>query len=414
MACGIAQADGPLLKETFPRLMGMNIGSNDFRDQSYQEEISRLDVVILGFSPGWSSQWRTTVRDTVRAIKKRNPRILVGAYTILDESLDDVGASVAERDKYVKLNHEGWWLRNAAGRKVQWTSEFHTWAINITEWTKPDSQGHRYPQWLAERDYRMFFGPVPELDIWYLDNVNYRPRVTADWNLDGHDDDPSDPVIAKAYREGHRRHWDAVRALAPTRLLLGNADNDLGYDEYRNQLGGVFFEALMGKSWSLETRAGWEKTMQRYFSGLENTAPPHLVGFNVWGDPKNYRFFRYAYASCLMGDGYFSFTDKNKPYSSVPWFDEYSIDLGKAIDPPQKVAWYKGVYKRAFEKGVVIVNPTSHNIKIDLSEPLYLLAGRQDKDVNNGARVSRLTLHAKDGLILSRHPMTPKIYRSSG
>jgi hypothetical protein len=401
---GIAREAGPLFKDTFPRLMGMNIGARQYKDQHYLQEMARLDIVILGFAPKSSKQ---AVRDTVRVIKKLNPHILIGQYTMLDEAYDYLDKGGADKDKYYKLHREGWWLRNAAGKKVQWTKEYNTWLVNITDWTKPDNHGRRYPQWLAEHDYRMYFQPVPEFDIWYLDGVNYRPRVFADWNLDGHDDDPNNPVIVEAYRKGHRAHWDAVKALAPERLLLGNADNDLGYNEYRNQLGGVFFEALMGKSWSIETWAGWKKMMQRYFAGLDNTTQPHLVGFNVWGNTDDYRFFRYAFASCLMGDGYFSFTDVNKPYSSVPWFDEYSVDLGKAINPPQKDAWYMGVYKRVFEKGVALVNPTTRNVDIDLGEPYYLISGAQDKQVNNGKRVTKLTIHPKDGIILSRSPVLP-------
>jgi hypothetical protein len=38
---------------TFPRLMGMNIGAKNYDDASYQKELSRLDVVILGFYKGW-------------------------------------------------------------------------------------------------------------------------------------------------------------------------------------------------------------------------------------------------------------------------------------------------------------------------------------------------------------------------
>jgi hypothetical protein len=38
---------------TFPRLMGMNIGAKNYDDADYQKELSRLDVVILGFYKGW-------------------------------------------------------------------------------------------------------------------------------------------------------------------------------------------------------------------------------------------------------------------------------------------------------------------------------------------------------------------------
>jgi hypothetical protein len=413
IACNISWAAAPVLKESFPRLMGMNIGAKNYHDKRYQEEMSRLDIVILGFYPGWGPQPGASVQDVVLAIKQRNPHILVGQYTVLDEAYDNLDINIADKDKYFKLKKEAWWLRNSAGRKLQWTDENNAWMINITEWAKPDGEGRRYPEWLADRDYRMYFAPVPEFDIWYFDNINYGPRVVADWDLDGRDDDKSNPVIEAAYRRGHRAQWDSVRRLAPTRLLLGNTDNDLSYPEFVQALNGAFLEGIMGLKWSIETWGGWYKAMDRYWAAVKNTALPHLVGFNVWGDPEDYRFFRYAYASCLMGDGYFSFTDKNKVYSSVPWFDEYSIDLGNAIDPPQKVAGQNGIYKRAFKNGMAIVNPTTRAAEVDFSEPLYLLAGIQDKHVNNGKRVLKLTIDPKDGLILSRYPVVPRIYKSS-
>lgn len=115
---------------------------------------------------------KVSVRDTVRAIKKCNPHILIGQYSNPVEAYDDLNKYVADKDKYFKLYRVAWWLRNAAGRKIQWTSENDAWMINITEWAKTDSQGRRYPQWLAERDYRMYREPVPEFDIWYFENLN--------------------------------------------------------------------------------------------------------------------------------------------------------------------------------------------------------------------------------------------------
>ena len=35
------------------RLLGMNIGAKNYDDTAYQTQLARLDVVILGFYPGW-------------------------------------------------------------------------------------------------------------------------------------------------------------------------------------------------------------------------------------------------------------------------------------------------------------------------------------------------------------------------
>jgi len=124
--------------------------------------------------------------------------------------------------------------------------------------------------------------------------------------------------------------------------------------------------------------------MQRYRAVLANTRGPRLVGFNVHGDPKDARFFRYAYASCLLADGYFTFTDRSKGYGSVPWFKEYDIELGKATSPPPAAPWREGVWRRDFERGVALVNPTGSAKTVEL-EP-----GR------------RLRLETKDGIVLAR------------
>lgn len=158
----------------------------------------------------------------------------------------------------------------------------------------------------------------------------------------------------------------------------------------------------MGLSWSLETRVGWGRMMERYRAVLRNTRPPKIVGFNVHGSLADYRFFRYAYASCLLDDGYFSFTDKSREYSSVPWFDEYNHKLGSALSAPPTVPWSREVWRRDFQFGIVLVNPAGSAQTVRLEPGLHRLSGYQDPVVNNGSPVGEVTLEAKDGLVLGR------------
>lgn len=399
-------AGGGAATATFPRLIGMNIGVKNYQDASYQKDLSRLDVVILGFYKGWNPSGYApnatlAIQKAVRAIKAQNPRILVGQYTILNEAYDEPNdtATVDLRDK---LYANKWWLLNAAGQKVQWTSRFSAWDINYTTWTRPDADGQRWPQWLAERNYATFFRDIPGFDIVYFDNVMTPPRIRADWNLDGRDDDPRSPSILAAHHAGHLAHWNHIRKLHPKALLMGNPDNDLANAEWRNQLNGAFLEAIMGESWSVETWGGWPKMMERYRAVLANTRPPKIVGFNAWGAPDDYRFFRYAYTSCLLDDGYFSFTDKSRGYSSVPWFDEYNHKLGNALSGPPSAAWSQGVWRRDFQHGIVLVNPTTVTRIVTVESGLRRLAGSQDPAVNNGSAVSQVILGPKDGIVLAR------------
>jgi hypothetical protein len=393
----------PRLKETYPRLMGMNIGLKKYDDPQYQRDLSRLDVVILGFYPYWKPRGtgKEPMRDVVKQIKKLNPNILVGQYTVLNEAYDNLGANIAEKDKYFKLYKEGWWLTDASGHKVQWTSQFNTWEVNFTKWAPPDSDGKRWPEWLAERDFRMYFSKVPEFDIWYFDNVLAVQRIKrADWDRDGKDERGDDPRVAQACREGHLSEWRTARRLAPQLMQLGNADNDLSSPEFKGQLEGAFLEGAMGWTWSLEKQVGWQKMMKRYRDLMANTAPPHMVGFNVAGASNDYRLFRYGFTSCLLDDGYFSYTDKQKGYSSVPWFDEYEVDLGRAVDPPVVAPWQKGVYRRLFEKGMVLVNPSDSEVTVTVEQGYREIAGRQDPKINHGRPVTAVTIGPKDGIVL--------------
>lgn len=391
---------------SFPRLMGMNIGTKNYEDAGYQRDISRLDVVILGFyrgwrPPGYAANSTLAMRKAVRAIKARNPGILVGQYTIFSEAYDDPNdpATVDLRDK---LHANQWWLLNAAGQKVQWTAQFSTWEINFTNWTRPDADGRRWPEWLAERNHAAYFRDIPEFDIVFLDGVNAPLRVTADWDLDKVDDNRNSPIILAAHYAGHLAHWNRLRALAPNALLVGNTDNDLANAQWRNQLNGGFLEGLMGESWSIETWAGWDAMMQRYRAVLQNTRQPKIVGFNVSGAVDDFRFFRYGYTSCLLDDGYFSFTDKSRGYSSVAWFDEYEYKLGNALSAPPTAAWSQGIWRRDFQNGVVLLNPTTDPRTVNVEPGLRRLAGRQDPVVNNGSAVGQLTLQPKDGIVLRR------------
>ena len=388
----------------YPRLLGMNIGAKNYGDATYQPQLARLDAVILGFYPGWGQGTGSNpIRQVVQALKRINPKLLVGQYTIVTEAYERTGAKDADRDKTVVLDQQGWWLKTADGRKVQWTDVYGAWDVNITEWTKPDGMRRRYPEWLADRDYKTYFLAVPEFDIWFFDGVSERPYTkVADWTVDRVNDSNADPRIAAAFRRGHAREWSRARSVSSRLTLMGNVDNDLSFTEYAGRLQGAFLEALMGKPWSLESWGGWDKMMARYRGALKNVSSPRIVGFNIWGDPADYRLARYGLTSCLLEDAYFSFTDKVRGYSSVPWFDEYDVNLGKPTEVPQRIAWRDGVYRRLFEKGMILVNPTGQTRTVDLPSGYRRIVGRQDAVTNNGQVAGRVVLPPKDGLVLVR------------
>jgi hypothetical protein len=384
---------------SFPRLMGMNIGAKNYDDPNYQRQLARLDLVILGFYKGWQPGYG--IDQVVRNLKELSgAKIIIGQYTLLNESVDNP-RNMANLDVQTKLDEMNWWARKADGTRVQWTTVYRTWDINFTAGSKADANGLRYPQWLAERDDRVLFKPVP-FDLWYCDNVFGKPRVTADWDGDGQDDSPKTPSVAATYRAGHHAEWDHIRKIHPGLPLMGNADSDLSEPEYAGQLEGAFLEGLMGKTWSIERHAGWAAAMRRYRDALANTRTPHLVGFNVHGATSDFRFFRYAFTSCLLDDGYFCFTASDKEYSSVAWFDEFDFKLGAAVSKPPTAEWKNGIWRRDFEHGVALVNPSKQPVTIELEPGFVRLKSAQAPTVNNGNPATSVLLEPKDGIILRR------------
>lgn len=386
----------------FPRLLGMNIGKKHYDDPAYQADLAKLDVLIVGFYPGWNPrQEADPIGSFLRNLKRMNPAIKIGQYTILNETYDDPSV-VPNADVIEAVTKNNWWLRNAAGEKVQWTPKYRTWEINNTEWAPTNAQGQRYPEWRAERDHRVFFEPHPEFDLWYVDNVMWRPRVTGDWDSDGTNDDRNDPRIQAAYRAGMARHWDAIRRLQPSLPIMGNTDSDLSTPEFRQKLDAAFLEGWMGKAWSIEQQKDWSAAMALYRTTLANLRSGGMVSVNVHGAENDYRFLRYAFASCLMDDGYFSFSENTVGYSSVSWFDEFDIALGRAQTPPPQTAWQHGVWRRDFDGGIALVNPTDAPVTVTLEPGFKKFAGKQDAETNDGRPVTELTLPKKDGIILVR------------
>ncbi len=390
-----APIDPPAFQPGFPRLMGMNIGAKNYDQPDYQAALARYQVVVLGFYPGWRQGGRSLdpIGDAVRAIKARNPSVLIAQYSNLTETPRD-GSDLA-----AKVDSENWWLRDSRGRLVQWTNAFAAYEINTTEWAKPDQAGLRYAEWRVERDYK-YFHVRPEFDIWYLDNGATKPLVReADWDGSGRNARNDDPRIAAAYRRGNARGWEHIRKVQPGALLIGNAD-DLSSPEYWGKLNGAFMEAVMGKSWSMESWAGWDKVMERYRLTMRDVVAPKLVGFNVVGRADDYRLMRYGLASCLMDDGYFAYSTLENQFGTAPWFDEFDADLGQPIDPAQVAPWRDEVYRRRFERGMVLLNPTKAAVSVDVPPGYRRLLGKQEPTLNTGLAVSRLTIGAKDGVIL--------------
>lgn len=415
---------GQTLKSTYPRIGAYEIaGTKETVKPAYRQTMAKHDIVILGMWRGWSGQDAETnaqldMRDVVVDIKRRaaqmgNNSILIGKYTMYMESGSDPGEGVSSSERFQKLSSEvgpgyrtnnDWWARNSLGQN---TSSYRgNWNTNITEFVTRDSNGDTWPEWAAKYDYENFFRNVPELDVWFIDNWFYRARVKADWDGDGQNDDRNSDVVKRYYRKGLLNALRRARQLAPNMIFMGNVDGEpqiregmLSEPEYKGQVSALY-EAAIGKSYSQETWGSWETMMEQYQTTLQN-ARNRLLIMTVHGEATDYKLMRYGLASCLLDDGYYYYTTYDTEYRSALWFDEYDVELGRAIDPPQFSAWKNGVYRRRFENGLVLVNPKGNGSQtVDLEPGYRRITGTQDLAINNGQPVSSLFIPERDGIIL--------------
>jgi hypothetical protein len=206
-------------------------------------------------------------------------------------------------------------------------------------------------------------------------------------------------------QEALRKYTLQMKSLMPGKLQIANVADWGGQETTLNELVGVFdgglLEHALGNSASPEVWGGWGELMRFYRKTRDALGGSRMMIFNQEGSPNNYRDFRYGFATCLLDDGYYFFSPGN--FHDIVWFDEFDADLGRAISPPSTSAWRSGVYRRDYEKGIVLVNPKGNAAAdLELEADFRRIAGSQDPATNSGQITRRVRLQERDGLVLLR------------
>jgi putative glycosyl hydrolase-like family 15 (GHL15) protein len=410
-------------KPPFPRLAGVNNGApHNYDEPAYQAKLAKLNLSVLGIWTGWEDGSDMTMEQVVRNIKAINPDSKVFLY---ENSMEVADGNPAAAYVFNKNTQMKWWAYPQGTAGTALLSEFGkqeakpNYQVNTTLFTPKDSSGYQQWEWHARWVVQQFYKPNPSIDGFFEDNVFWRPRVDADWNRDGVIDSKTSPLAGKWLREAYRKRFELLHNLMPGKLMIGNiADwgrSNAVLTELEQTLNGGVMEGILGAEYSVESWSTWAEMMRWYRKTMAAVAPPKLVVFHQIGAATDYKALRYGLASCLLDDGYFAFTERGKGYTGVAWFDEYDSKLGQAVMPPATTAWQKGVYRRDFENGIVLVNPKGNGPQeVTLEEDFKRLSGKQDPTVNNGALTRKLVLQDRDGIILKRTkpvaaPTAPKL-----
>jgi hypothetical protein len=332
-----------------------------------------------------------------------------------------------------------WWKRTTSGNHIPGFTA-GKYQINVTLQTKPDKSGLQWPQWFARYwnaapgDAGSWVAPAgyPKgrglregawdgvfLDDQYLSKGVFAPS-NADYNNDRLNDPPQDLRTVHWVADGHAAVVSEWRKLQPSRLVLGNIGGISSGSEKNSSLlervhdGGMLQDLTRYDGFP----GGWPVMMKAYRRALSLTDSPKIVVFhNKISDLLNdnpdmgvYQANRYGLTSTLMDNGYYAVM---APGQTRPEYDEFYGGkthsasklgyLGFPKSPPQTSPWSQGVFRREFDKGLVLVNPKGNGTRtVSVGSGWRRIDGSQDPKHNNGQSTTSVTLKEQDGIILLR------------
>jgi Hypothetical glycosyl hydrolase family 15 len=338
-------------------------------------------------------------QDRLRALKRANPWLKVLVYKNLAFASKSTAwtGEVASGVRYGEADrdHPDWFLLNTSGQR------FSSWSY---EWNVAMDVGNRGYQ------DRWADNVISELrsegwDGVFMDDVNttfkyhYEVKRIAKY--------PDDASYSAATRSALASIAPRVRASG--KLVVANigswSENYSTGIDWLRYLDGAMDEMFVkwgehpGKGyspWSWHTQVNELRETERQgkdFLGITHSATDDA------------RAARYGYATMLLASNGRSSFALAQDYSAETWFPEYDYDLGAPLGPAKRDS--DGVYRRSFQRGLVLVNPT------DSAKRVSFGGGYHGSGL---ARAGGAELKPTSGLILKGHrgrggsgPATPTV-----
>jgi len=294
------------------------------------------------------------------------------------------------------------------------------------------------PEYLSERVLAtglvdgIFYDWVNESVSW-LNHRSDNPNGPID--LDGDGRAESDEELDALWVAGMTDLLRNSRDVFPPGSLVAGNGGWVFDDQYAGVLNGRMVEDFLGGE---EYGYDWFVVMRGHYLMDRVSVEPKISLVMANGTEDDFRRMRFALASVLMFDGYFCYTNSNAdpaPYLSTWWYDEYAVDLttGRAVkdleargylgrplskaynvtDPSEHLGQMlaagdrrasREVWRRDFENGIVLVNPSGAAVTVDLGGQYRKIAGQYDPAFNNGEALTGITLDPRSGAVLLTVP----------
>ncbi|MFA5995844.1 MAG: putative glycoside hydrolase [Patescibacteria group bacterium] len=354
------------------------------------EQLAKWDVLVFGM------QLQDSSAEQIRALRKLNPDVIILAYVAAQEfpvsRLDEIESQSGPWHKLYSGIQPEWWLYTSTGER------FSSWPGNYS--LNMASAWNTYLPTFMQNE-------VMSTGLWdgiYYDNVWETVSWVGNGDMDMNRDGVQDSVTSldEAWYNGMVTMLKTSRQLVgKNKFLLGNGGS--GYKKYLN---GRMFESFPNV-WL----GAWDNNFELYNDFQNKGYVPALIMINGdtnnSGNDKDYQDMRFAITSTLLNDGFFSYDWGTNDHSQLWWYDEYDAALGQSqerayniLDKANPTKIQAGVWRRNFERGIVLLNSTDKEQKVLLEDGFEKILGTQDTNTNNGKVVGSVTIPAHDGIIL--------------
>lgn len=354
-------------------------------DNSSLDLLAKNNLLII------SPEQALTHQTELNYIRRVNSNIIILAY-VPSQSYNNMYWPNDPVFKNFYIN-SGWWLKNGAGGIVSFwpnmpqfnmSADFSNYLVNFCNQRIAN---------LSNID-GLFFDMVS-------DGISWAGEV--DLNNDGAADDKK--IADKEWADRVAYFLQLSRTNLNTDYIVINGNSNPKFQPYVN---GRMFENFPA-SW--DWGGNWPIIMTYLTRGKAQNVQPKMViinsGTNNTGNKENYRQMRLGLTSSLLEDNiYYSFDFGDQNHGQIWYYDEYGVKLGTAMGAAASVnntsKYAADVWRRDYENGLVLVNPTSEKRTVDLGGEYEKIIGTQDKLVNDGAIDSKVEVGARDGLILMK------------
>lgn len=363
--------------------------------------LAKWDLLVLDMEVQENS------RENLKKIRQLNPKIIILAYITSQEANADIynspwSSKATLRKRLINNIDDSWWLKDNNNARISfWPG---TNMLNLSNYAGVNNQGKRWNDFLPE----FVKNEIISTGLW--DGVMY-DNIWGDivWvdnkiSIDGSGQIKSINETNTAWANGVKKMLIKTRQLfGPNYLILANGRVHLAYQDALN---GVLFESFPAE-W--ESSGDWGKILTTY-SDIQkvNQSPQASIINSSDSSQYSYQKVRFGLGSALLGNtSYFSFDFGPSDHSQTWWYDEYDVNLGKAQSAPYNLldknnsSYKKGLWRRDFEKGIVLVNSTDvEQTYVFKNEEFERLNGSQDRSVNNGSVINFIKIRPNDGVIL--------------